>query len=190
MSFMKPGVLKVDNVFDAKAFNFLDEESCGLLDDTSTQYKVNKANWSANEKYIADYAQAGTILTTPISDEAGSLLEAALSEHLNFRIIRTREWNHTYMFRGAFIPWHEDHHVDLAATFYFQDMNMNCGGLYLYTDNGWQTHLQGDQSVEVKGVRPERNSMLIQHHVPHTVSALTARTPVRRSIQCFFNFAK
>ena len=123
------GVTRHKEVFDPKTFKMVDEESCQLLDAPDTLWRVNKSNWTSSTPYISNYAQAGTIITTNVSEQVESLMTAAIKQHCNFALDDAVNFQHTYMFRGAFIPWHNDAHCDLACTFYLQDGDPNMGGL-------------------------------------------------------------
>ena len=190
MSNFKRGVTKVTDVFDPKTFKMMDEESCSKIECTETEWRVNKTNWSANSPYISNYGQAGTIITTPVSDTVKQLMVAAMAEHINVELCDlSTNFNHTAMFRSAFIPWHTDTHCDIAITFYFQDTDPNMGGLYLYSDTEKdESTFYLDEDVKINAISPRKNTMLLQHHCMHSVSALTPMTPVRRSIQAFVRF--
>lgn len=198
------GVQRVTDVFDPKTFKFIDEESCQKLDDQSTMWHVNKTNWTAVQPYISNYGQAGTILQTKVSDKVRDLMMAAMDKHLNFDFNRDDvNFQHQYMFRGAFIPWHTDNHCDVACSFYLQNFDPNNGGIYLYSDNeetgqkldradlpyGQSADIDMSADPYIKGVIACKNSMLLQHRVSHSVTALHPMTPVRRSIQAFLTYA-
>lgn len=186
---LENGVKFFDNIFDEKTFDYLDNESCALLDGPDTLWRVNKTNWTAINPQISNYGQAGTILTHIGDDTVKELILSTVENNIEFKIDRRSLVTYNYMFRGAFIPWHNDPHCDIACTFYFQDWDTEHGGLYLWSDVLDPNEFRKDAGA-ISGLNPKKNTMLLQHEIMHAVSPLTPATPVRRSIQAFIHFAK
>ena len=187
---LENGVKLFENIFDKKTFDYLDKESCSILDDPSTLWRVNKSNWTATNPYISNYGQAGTIISCFVSETAKELMVAAVEDKMEFSIdFEQTQFSYTYMFRGAFIPWHNDSHCDIASTFYFQDWCHDHGGLYLFSNQTEQEEFDKDCG-KITGLNPKKNTLLLQHKIMHAVTPLTPATPVRRSIQSFMHFAK
>jgi Rps23 Pro-64 3,4-dihydroxylase Tpa1-like proline 4-hydroxylase len=103
-------------------------------------------------------------------------IEDTLQKHVRYNEISLMSFY--YFTPGSHIPWHDDTKYRGAMTIYLLDgWNKNHGGLYLYNDNN-----------TIKGLVPRKN-LAIYHegNVEHSVSALSSHSPVRTSIQIFFD---
>ena len=86
--------------------------------------------------------------------------------------------NFYYWTQGSHIPWHNDTGYKGAITIYLNDnWNINHGGLFLFkSDND-----------NINALVPKKNMAVIQlGGVPHSVSATTKNSIIRKTIQMFF----
>tara|TARA_R100001132_G_scaffold4164_1_gene3403 strand:- start:51 stop:572 length:522 start_codon:yes stop_codon:yes gene_type:complete len=78
---------------------------------------------------------------------------------------------------GSYVEWHGDAAYTFGSTIYLTDTwNPDHGGIFLYQAGKYN----------IKTILPHYNRCVINSHgLPHTVSALTPDSPLRRTIQIF-----
>jgi hypothetical protein len=86
--------------------------------------------------------------------------------------------NFYYWMQGSHIPWHDDVGHSGGITIYLNEhWNINHGGLFLFNPD--------DETINA--IVPKKNRAIIQlGGIPHSVSATTKTSIIRKTIQIFF----
>lgn len=159
--------------------NFLDPDTFNKV----VSYAMNKWTSSVNSfKTNQHWPQfiikdSNIILTHDIEDnDIIKKLSHSLKKVYDYKKIN--ELMIYYYNPGCHIPWHDDAHSNGSVTIYLNDeWDIDHGGLFMYNE--------GDG---IRAISPEKNMLVFQlGGIPHSVSVLSPRAPVRVTIQAFFD---
>lgn len=170
---MNMGVHLINNILSEDDFEWVNQKSLSVLSSGSDM--VENYGW---KHYIKEFSKP--VLLHRIFGEDFNKIDLMLRSTnispLNKGVIKGcmfYYWN-----PGSYIPWHTDGNHSGGLTIHLNDdWEFRMGGLFLY-----------NVEDEVKTVVPKKNLGVLQvGGMPHSTTIISENSPVRRTLQIFFD---
>jgi len=136
-------------------------------------FKNNLQIWPT---HIVEFSKEVLIYNLDIGSEEYYLINSDLKKlNINKSI---KSILYYYWMPGAYIPWHTDGIYSNTLTIYLNDSwDYKMGGLFQYKNNN-----------KISTIIPEFNKGVLQQgQVEHSTTITTKSSPIRKTIQIFFN---
>lgn len=168
------GVQIINNILSEEVFNQIENNNSEVF--FNNKLKTSIGFWKHD---IVEYSKEVLIYHLNENSSEYKAIKSEIEKHnKEYRILSIMYY---YWQPGSYIPWHGDGKYSSAMTIYLNnEWNYEWGGLFQYHDGN-----------NVKSITPQKNMGVYQEQtLPHSTTIMKENSPIRRTIQIFFNNEK
>lgn len=161
----------INNVFSKSDIKYINSRSLDIMDNLN-ELPTNSKLWEFD---IIEYSNDVFIHQIQPTDSIYNLIRKKCISIVGYP---PKGFLFYYWTAGSYIPWHTDKNYSFVSTVYLnKDWNVYDGGLFQYIDS----------KKNVNTITPKYNSWVGQYSgLPHSTTITNSNTPIRRTLQIFF----